>query len=296
MYNLNLGIMNKIAPHFCMIVLLFLAGSCIKDDLSDCPSRYLVHVSVKDKNYSNVDMFSELAKTDENLPFRNFSGTVYYTLTNTQTGTVTEQSAVMQVAGDDKSYPITFNNIPDGDYVLTVWGNLSTDVPAGILHPDGKEHTDVYVGTGKLHFSSSYQPEEVTLERTKGGVLLMLSDFPASIVRVEETVDNVYQTVDPTLNYVGSTSVDKNVPFQSTLLSTIAPTSGAGTSKLNLRFYTSTQASEPIFTVPAVELNILRNQLAGVKIRYNQADGVLEVSTSINGVWTLVHNLDIDFI
>ena len=159
-----------------MVVGMVLASSCG----DECPVEqpYSVRVSVKDKNYLNISQFPQLSQVDENLPFRTYAGTLYYALYDASTGALIRESAVVSTEGEEKEYTLTFPGVPDGDYKLAVWGNLTTDYPAGILHQDGKEHTDIYVTSGDLHFSPDYQTEELTLERTKGKVVTALFKFP----------------------------------------------------------------------------------------------------------------------
>lgn len=122
-----------------MVVGMVLASSCG----DECPVEqpYSVRVSVKDKNYLNISQFPQLSQVDENLPFRTYAGTLYYALYDASTGALIRESAVVSTEGEEKEYTLTFPGVPDGDYKLAVWGNLTTDYPAGILHQDGKEHT-----------------------------------------------------------------------------------------------------------------------------------------------------------
>ena len=211
------------------------------------------------------------------------------------TGELIRESAVVSTEGEEKEYTLTFPGVPDGDYKLAVWGNLTTDYPAGILHQDGKEHTDIYVTSGDLHFSPDYQTEELTLERTKGKLLLLCSNFPSEITRIEQNVSHVYQSTDAGLNYSGSTQVDKNVPFTSVLETLLAPTSAEGHSKLTLTFYTGgTRASEtPYLKLPVMEMDMRRNEITAVSIDYNTSEGIWEIKMFIRGEWITIHRLDI---
>lgn len=159
----------------------------------------------------------------------------------------------------------------------------------------GKEHTDIYVTSGDLHFSPDYQTEELTLERTKGKLLLLCSNFPSEITRIEQNVSHVYQSTDAGLNYSGSTQVDKNVPFTSVLETLLAPTSAEGHSKLTLTFYTGgTRASEtPYLKLPVMEMDMRRNEITAVSIDYNTSEGIWEIKMFIRGEWITIHRLDI---
>lgn len=287
--------MNKLVHSFCMVVLLILVSSCIKDDYSDCPAQYVVKVSVKDKNYFNVSQFPQLARVDETLPFNNFSGNIYYTLRNVATGAVQQESSIMPVIGNDRDYSIAFDEIPAGEYVLTIWGNLTSDYPAGVLHKDGKEHTDIYLASRRLSFSSKPQTTEMTLERTKGKLVLFCTNFPASVTRVEEDILPVYQSVDENFSYSGSGPISKSATVQPIVETLLAPSVAGNTAKLNLRFYTAdTRAgSEPYLTLPEMDLTVRRNEITAMLIDHNTAAGVLEIWNYIDGAWTMIHRLDI---
>ena len=284
----------RLVHNFCMVVLLILISSCIREDLSDCPSsQYEVKVSVKDKNYANSNSFPQLSPVDENAPFSSFEGTVYYILSDAATGNKVKESSLSAVGGADQTYTISFNDVPDGDYTLTVWGNMTAEYPAGVLHRDGKEHTDIYMATRMLKLGRDYKTVEVPLERMKGKFLLLCNNFPSTVNRVEQTVSHVYQSVDANKNYSGSTEVDKSMTFQPVLQTFLAPTSQEGVSKLKLSFY-SDAATTPFLDLPEMDLFVKRNEISAFSVDYKSGDGVLEISSFINGEWTVLHRLGIE--
>lgn len=285
----------RLIHHFCMLVLLFLVSSCIREDLSDCPpSHYEVRVSVKDKNYTNVDHFPQLVRMAEDAPFSSFEGSISYTLHDAATGILVKESSVSAVSGGDQMYSITFNDVPDGEYTLTVWGNVTTEFPAGVLHRDGKEHTDIYMATRVLRFDGAYQTAEVPLERMKGKLLLICTNFPSAVNRVEQRVSNVYQSVDAGLNYAGSAPVSKSVAFQPFWGTVLAPTSEEGVSKLKLSFYSdATRAAGPILELPEMDVVIKRNEVSAISIDFKVTDGGYEVWAFVNGQWVVLHLLGI---
>lgn len=286
--------MRWMINRFCMVALLGLVSSCIHKDFSDCPAdKYLVKVSVKDKNYANINSFPELASVAEDSPFRFFAGTIYYTLTDAATGSLVRESAVAAVSGDDAAYLITFDDIPAGEYALTVWSNVTTDYPAGILHQDGKEHTDIYLATRTLKFDYSYQTAELALQRAKGELLLLCRNFPPAVTGIGQTVTNVYQKVDAGFSYSGSTHVDKRGVFQPVLTTLLAPSS-EGRSKLKLNFYTGTAQRSLFLDLPEMDLTVKRNEISAIAVDFKEADGIYEVWTFINGQWTMTHRLDIE--
>ncbi|RGN32634.1 hypothetical protein DXB65_17870 [Bacteroides oleiciplenus] len=284
----------RLIHYLYMVVLLGFTSSCISDDLSDCPTtQYVVQISVKDKNYKNIGSFPQLEPKEENTPFRSFEGTIYYTLSESTTRARIRESAVMVVNGEDQMYSITFNNIPEGEYILTVWGNMTQEYPVGILHQDNKEHTDIYMTSRKLRFDSSYQTTELSLERTKGLLLLLCSNFPAVVTSLKQNISHLYQSVDANFNYTGTTNVEKRVPLQATVTTFLAPNAEEDSS-LKLSFYTdATKSTTPFLELPDINLTIKRNEISAIAIDYKATDGVYEIWMFIQEQWTMIHRLDI---
>lgn len=285
----------RLIHNFCMVVLLVLISSCIREDLSDCPpSQYAVQVSVKDKNYTNVDNFSQLVRMSESSPFSSFEGTIYYILTDPSTGKIVKGSSITPISGGGQTYSIMFDDVPNGEYTLTVWGNVTSDYPIGVLHQDGKEYVDVYVGTATLKFGPNYQPVEVPLERAKGMLLVVCSNFPSVVTSIEQNVNHVYPTVDANLNYMGDTNVLKRVPFRTFITTVLSPTS-SGTSKVKLRFFADNlDAVNPFFELPEMDLGVRRNEVSAISVDYKATDGVWEVQVFIQGEWVTLHRLTIE--
>lgn len=284
----------RLIHYLYMVVLLGFTSSCISDDLSDCPTaQYVVQISVKDKNYKNIGSFPQLEPKEENMPFRSFEGTIYYTLSESATRARIRESAVMAINGEGQMYSITFNNIPEGEYILTVWGNMTQEYPAGILHQDNKEHTDIYMASRKLRFDSSYQTTELSLERTKGLLLLLCSNFPAVVTSLKQNISHLYQSVDANFNYMGPTNVEKRVPLQAAVTTLLAPNVEGGSS-LKLSFYTdATKLTTPFLELPDINLTIKRNEISAIAIDYKATDGVYEIWMFIQEQWTMIHRLDI---
>lgn len=283
----------RLVHNFCMVVLLVLISSCIREDLSDCPpSQYEIKVSVKDKNYTNISSFPQLPPMDENAPFSSFEGTIYYTLSDAATGNRVKESSLSAVDGGDQTYTISFNDVPDGEYTLTVWGNMTAEYPAGVLHKDGKELTDIYMATRTFKLNPKYKTEEVPLERMKGKFLLLCNNFPSEVNRVQQTVKHVYQLVDANKNYSGSTEVDRSMTLQPILQTFVAPTSQEGVSKLKLRFY-SDAATTPFLDLPEMDLFMKRNEISAISVDFKAPDGVFEIWLFVNGEWTMLHRLGI---
>ena len=271
--------MGRIVYFLHVVGMLFLFSSCIKEDMEKCPI-YIVKVYVKDKNYSNIDNVLQLKKREENLPYSEYIGTIYYQLNDIKTGRVVAEKFEEMMINNEQFYTISFDNISQGDYNLTVWGNISSKTATGTLHNSGNELTDLYVVSKNLSFTSGYSSDQLMLERAKGDLLLVCSNFPPGITRVEEKISSLYDSVDPYLKYAGNTTVIKTGSVKSLIEASLAPSVTNGNSKLNLRFSSDT-VSKPSDDLIIPEIN------------YNKITGGLEIWTYVNDEWTMIHHLDI---
>lgn len=286
--------MGRIVYFLHAIGMLFLFSSCIKENMDDCVITHTVKVYVKDKNYSNIESVFQLVKKDEKLPYRAFVGTVYYQLRDIKTGQIVEEKLDNSLSDSDQFYTINFNNIPQGDYNLTVWGNIQSETTTGILHNNGNELTDMYVANKNISFTSETFSDLLMLERAKGDLLLLCSNFPSGITQVEQKITSLYDAVDPSLKYAGNTTVLKTGSIKPLIETVLAPSVAGGSSKLHLRFFSATtgDASKEL-VVPEIPLAMKRNQITAVEVNYNKITGVLEIWTYINDEWTMIHQLDI---
>ena len=286
--------MSKGAHSFCMVVLLvFIASSCIKDTLPECPPQLVVKLVIKDSNYFNIAQFSELSPEDSSQPFAHFSGTICYILTNTTTGQIVRQSDIIVPVGNTPDFSLSFNDLPEGKYELSVWGNITKDIPLGILHQNGLEHTDIYTGYTRLVILSQNQEQTLELERTKGKLVIFCRNFPTEVAQMSLTLSPVYQSTDALLNYQGSANIQKTTGTQAINETFVAPTPQGNSTKLDLNFFTNSRAATPVLTVPPMDITIRRNEISAVAVDYDAPGNAWEIWTFINGEWNMIHHLDI---
>lgn len=274
-----------------LVVLSILTSSCIFDDDSDCPGpEYEVEVSVKDINYDNIHKFPHVEVKNRDMPFQVYAKTIYYVLSD-MSGRHVRESAIQSASGDSRTYHISLGDIAEGEYVLTVWGNLTEEYPAGILHPDRQEYTDVYTGSRTVRFDSTHRTTELALERTKGLLLLLCSGFPDDVSWIKMSVSGTYRSVNADLSYAGSVNVEKTMPFQPFTNTLLSP-SAKEPSILRLGFYTDNPAtSEPFLKLPDINLMVNRNEISSVAIDYYNEAGLYEIRMFINDHWEMIHRL-----
>lgn len=285
--------MGRIVYFLHAIGMLFLLSSCIKEDMEEC-FTYTAKVYVKDKNYSNIDNVPQLVKRNENLPYRDFIGMVYYQLRDLKTGEIVKEKSDNALIGNDQYYPISFDGLSQGDYNLTVWSNISSTSTTGILHNYGNELTDLYVTSKDISFTPESYSDLLLLERAKGDLLLICSNFPSEITLIEQKISSLYDTVDPYLKYTGNTTVTKTTQVKPLIETKLAPSVTGGNSKLNLRFFSDIPAeSSKEIIVPEIPLVMNRNLVTVVEANYNKITQAWEIWTYINGEWTMIHHLEI---
>lgn len=274
-----------------LVALSILNISCIFDDISECPvTEYEAEISVKDINYENIGKFPDVKVNNQDMPFHSFAKTIYYALSN-MSGKHIKESTVLYTGGDSPTFHISFRDIPQGEYILTVWGNISENYPAGALHPEGQEYTDIYTCNRTIRFDSEHKTAKLALERTKGLLLLSCSGLPDKIVWIKMNISGTYSSVDADLNYAGNVNVEKTMPFQPVSTTLLSP-SANGPSVLRLSFYTDNPAtSEPFIKLPDINLYVSRNQISPVAVDYDDEAGMYEIRMFINDRWVMIHRL-----
>lgn len=276
------------------MMLLVLPSSCIKDGDEDCPVSHTIDIGIKDKNYFNVSSFPEVSPVNEQLPFRNFSSNIYYLLRNTDTGEITRESALTDVTDENSSYNLQLTDIPEGNYELSVWGNIVTGIPPGTLHPNGQEHTDIFVTNSSLKIGSCPSSHTLSLERTKGKLLVLCANFPEGYTRLQASIKHVSQTSDEHLVYGGDTEVNKDQPLGKVNEILLAPTPAGSSTLAYISFYAPEARSAVLpLIIPETKITMNRNELTAIRVDYNNLNNTWDVSVYADGKWTLIHHLDI---
>lgn len=276
------------------LMLSTLSSSCIKDGDEECVVSHTVNIKIKDKNYFNVSSFPEVAPVDEQLPFRCFSSNIYYLLRNTDTGQTTYESTIMEITDNNISHSLQLTNIPKGNYELSVWGNLTTGVSPGTLHADGKEYTDLFVANSSLKIGLCPSSHTLSMERTKGKLFILCTNFPENYTRLQANIKHINQTSDEHLVYKGDTEVTIDQPLKNINEILLAPTPTEGSTLIYISFHTPESRSAVLpLIIPETKITMSRNKLTAVRVDYNNLNQTWDISVYADGRWTLIHHLDI---
>lgn len=286
-----------------LFVSLWLHISCIKEEIKPCPPLQ-INIAVKDKNYFNINNVELEEYKEENLSFREYIPTLYYTLSDINTGEVIEHKNVFNIIGDEKVYSVGLSdNIPFGKYVFTVWGGLSDDSPLkddpqkAILHIGNRESDDLYLADDTLVYDAENYLYTVDMERVKGKLIVHLVNLPRSANHSDNTIDSLFKRVDRHFNYTESTSVYKRFDrqdVQETVIKTVLAPSGKDRySLLKLNFYATEKYDLPVFSPKGMNIILKRNELTVLRYVYN-GNGEFLIYMLVNDNWEQQHGLVIN--
>ena len=277
--------------------------SCLKEqDKDECSFDYTVTVEVRDKNYFNISDFVGLSPVDEQLPFRMYVKDLSYSLLEQATGNPITAVSAQPVTHNNLTTSLIFPAFKEGDYILDIFGNtiVSSRTDASdsrrILHPNGTEGTDIYVGGDTVSFHPKATNRSIELQRTKGYLMIQLEGVPDSVSQISLQLQNIYGETDPALNYAVKTSVNKLFTREQSSLTNLslyaAPTPVNEESILKLAFYSS-DVTQPFMYLPDIGLKIKRNEISSVKINY-KPEGGIEIWVYADGGWSQQHDMDLE--
>lgn len=273
--------------------------SCFKE--AECPPMQQVTVAIQDKNYDNVGEISMLVPVDENLPFANYvsSHAVEYAPLDNASGI--QNGRTLNLGSQDKTGILSTDNLTDGTYRVTIIGNNVVQAQTRAipdvqleLHPQQAESNDIYLARDTVRIPLKAN-QTIQLKRAKGKLIIMGSNFPQNINRVDAKITGVDAFSDGKLSYTGNTLVSKSFTRSSTSVDDrfdllCAPTvSGGGT--LSLFLYSGGLVPETILS--NIPVSILRNHISVVKALYDTTTNNWEIWVIADGEWVRLHDMDI---
>lgn len=284
-----------------VIVCILTFTSCIKDSLSDCTYRYQIKLFVEEKRYSG-GYPDGVEPINENLEFKAYVGDLYYTLQCVDDGALVASQVFEAIDTDEKEFTLTLDNIPNGRYELTVWGNVdNVDYLARLpytLHTNEVEASDIYLASKIVDLNEGeIQDISIGMRRLKGKLYIELADLPPHFDKVTKTVSNIHSVVSDDVIYSGETKVSKSFPldgqYSTVAIETLlAPTVSGKRSLLSLSFHHKETGQELQMDSP-LEVVVKKNEITYLKIGYKSPEGKLEVWLFVDGKWQLINKLDI---
>lgn len=288
---------------YILLFSLMLFSSCIRDEIAPCPPLR-VNLTVKDKNYFNVERVVLENKRSEDLAFNAYVPTLYYQLRDAATGEVVDEKDVFAVSGDDKTFPVAFCDcLPHGKYILTVWGglkeggSLSDDALSAVLHADGEEGDDLYMANDTLLYDAQHYDYTIGLQRTKGKLIIQAEKLPASVNYGDVTVSGLFRKLDCGFHYSDQTSVHKQpewgVRSEAVVKTVLAPSTQEKGSRVNVKFYDKPERVVPALTPKEVNITMKRNELTVLRYVYEEESGNFIIYILMNDSWDVIYDMEI---
>jgi hypothetical protein len=278
----------KFVNYWILLGSALLSWSCLSEKISGCE----VDIAVHDKNYDNAAEVGDIVR-DETLPMISYIGSLVTGSRPAGGGNYTysdESLSPVQVV-----HPLDLSRFVSGDYEITSIGGGNA---ATVLHPDGGEGVDLWLGYDKITFPPSIH-RTIWLYRTKGKLIVEPENIPAGIGTLGVEIDGVYARADGgagtaiPIVYGGSASVVKQFDVATagaaTRFETLLAPSVEAVSPLRIVFTSVDGISETI----SLNVSILRNHITVVRPRYDPQSRQWDITVMIDGKWVKVDNLNI---
>lgn len=289
---------------FILSLTLFFLTSCVKENATPCPPLH-VNISVKDKNYFNINDLNPAEYQNEGLAFREYVPTLSYILRDAVTGKVMEEQGVFSIEDDTQTISVTFCDcLPFGKYILTVWGGLNDNSTLDHesltieLHSVNQEGTDSYLTNDTLVYNEDNYAYAVDLERTKGKLIIQTENLPAEFNFSEKSIEGLFRYIDPGFNYSGTTTVlTQNSLGRSSIVETrtmLAPSPKENAVRVGINLYSRSDLTVPVLTSATVNTTIKRNELTLLKYVYNDDTQDFTIYIYLNDSWNIIYDMDIN--
>lgn len=294
--------MKNIAYILLLSIVLF--SSCVRDEILPCPPL-TVNITVKDKNYFNVDKVALEEKMSEDLAFKEYVPTLYYQLRSATTGEVIEEQGVFEVKEDGKTFPITFCDcIPHGKYVLTTWGGLKSNTPLGDdptsieFHLNHTEGRDIYMTNDTLDYDAWSYDYTVEMERTKGKLIVQVENLPEEVSYSDKTVGGLERYLNSEFQYSDVTYVYTQAAWgtepEIVTKTVLTPSIQEKGSVVKIDFYDQPEMITPTLTPKDVSVTMKRNELTVLRYVYDDGSGDFTIYILMNDSWDIIYDMDIN--
>lgn len=299
---------NKIYTYFFMVFATVLLNvSCIRDNIEICPPL-VVELDVKDKNYFNVAAAKDFIQPkDENLPFRDYVSTLYYSITSLETGNVVETRNTFEVRGEEKRFNIVMpEDLPYGEYSVTVWGNLKSDAPLGDNNSNADMNdadafnNDIYLCCDTVEYLYGKERHVLEMERAKGLLLIKVDSVPDAISCSTKNISNTFQVVSAGFRYSNAqeveTVLDWDVRNEIETHTLLCPSTGHRQSLLDVCMMSGTigQDNDIVLNPSDVQITMGRNSITIVHYLYRPEYGDFSIMVLIDDNWEVVHGMEVD--
>lgn len=266
-------------------------------------------IGIKDKNYSNIDEVEKNTgldhRVDENQSFRSYIQKLYYSLTNVETNEVVFTRHLHEVQGDNQLATAYIpEDLPFGTYAITVWGNIDNETPVQdngryyTMHTNEVEGYDVYMTNDTLTYDYENANYTVELKRVKGKLIVQGVDLPPEIRWSRKEITHLSMYAGRHGLYAGSGDVVDVTTWgeepEIVTNTVLAPTADGEQSTVKFDLYDNEAMTDPRMSTGNIGINIDRNRIEVVRIKYDEEADKLKVYLLVNAGWEQVHELDIE--
>lgn len=292
-----------------------LLSGCIRESLPTCPPL-VVELTVKDKNYFNIDDAVKLGLMErlaEDLPFRAYVHSLYYVIYDEQGRVIAEQHN-RSVENDDRVQKIVLpESLPYGRYSVTVWGNMNSEEPLGEdatqaeMEAVGAAANDIYLASGEFDYRYGNENFSLGLERTKGNLLIRAEGIPDNIDFSTKNIEDVFAFVDNRFSYFSLTDVhtelDWEVRNEIQTQTLMCPSPSYEGSTLSVAFIDKSVVEGedrasfyPRLEPQDVHITMGRNEITILKYLYEEdgSGGSFRIYVRVNDNWELLHQMEIE--
>ena len=304
--------MSMTTKHWYWPVLLWTAAaaltSCIRKEVEDC-QPLSVSIAVGDKNYSNIDemvsLGAPLQPEDESQPFVHYVKKLYYVLQDKATGKTLYTRHLHDVTGDHAMATAYLPaDLPFGEYILTVWGNIQSETPISEdgtsynFHIDQSPGYDVYMTCDTLLYDAYHARHTVSLRRLKGRLIIKAEQMPDGIRLSRKTIDGLSATVGQDMEYNGTATVATAIEWDETpeemnSHTYLSPTSEGQQSRLDMAFYSDPEAETPLVAPETYPVPMERNTITYVRYVYNHATERVDAYLAVDAGWKQINDLEL---
>lgn len=306
--------MKRIAIAGLMILMVVVWCGCIRDSLPACPPLKIT-LTVKDKNYFNIDdavKLGYLERKAEDLPFRDYVGTLYYVVHDADGEVVAEQKN-FEVNNEEQTQVITLPvSLPYGKYTVTVWGNMRSETPLGEdattaeMEEVGAAANDIYLASATFDYQYGNEEHSLAMERTKGNLLIKAEGIPDNIDFSTKDIEDIFGLVDNGFNYSKLTDIHTELDWMvhNDIMSQtlMCPSPSYEGSTLSVMFIdksaVQTQQGRAATLAPTLEpqdvhITMGRNEITILKYVYT-ADKTFDVFVRVNDNWEDIHGMEVE--
>ena len=278
-----------------LILTGFALYSCIHTDPHDCPVPKSVTVAVGDKNYDNISDVEGIVPVRTDSPFIFYLPQLFVWWSSADI----PHTASIMIRQAGEVHLLTTDIFSKGENDVVVVGNERhagkklQPIYSNMLHENGHEGSDVYIGSSRLSMPLS-DDIIITMKRAKGKLITRFINLPEEIRRIDIRIDGLYESVDGNMIYSGMAGVGKtfgSADLNGDMELFLAPSNSFTGSPVTIDLFDKAGGKK---TLSNINVSIGRNRITLIKPVFDPETNLWEVSLLVDGEWETIHDLSIE--